>query len=156
MALTKLGSAPKARSPMIGLSGLESTSSTGAKFRLMPTRAELGGDSPAGPMGKIEIVARADGSGGGKMGERPGQAVHFPAFLVDGDKRRQARRVVPEIAAKGQDLARLAAIVAKKNKAAETVFGEDQSFVAAEALAGAADHDHLADFFAQRFHQPAV
>jgi hypothetical protein len=38
-AITRSGSAAKARGPMTGLAGLESTSTTGAKSRLMPSEA---------------------------------------------------------------------------------------------------------------------
>ena len=114
--------------------------------------SELGRGCPAGSIGEIAVVARADPGRGGKVGERPGQAMDISALLVDGDKRRLTRCAVPKIAAQRQDLPRLAAISTEKNKAAKIVFGKNQSLVPAEALAPAADHDHLADFFPEQFH----
>ena len=78
--------------------------------------------------------------------------MHPPAFLVDGEERRRIRRVLPEIAAQSENLARRGAVAAKKNKAAELIFRADQAFVAPQGFAAAASHDHLPHLCTQRFH----
>jgi hypothetical protein len=84
------------------------------------------------------------------------QAMDAAAFLVDGDKRRLTGRAIPKVAAQRQDLPGRAAVAAKKNRAAKLKFGKNEPFFMAEALVPAANHDHLADFFAQRFHLPVT
>ena len=81
------GSAPKLRTPMTGLSGLEFTSATGARSRSMPTRGQLGADRAAACRGSASRSSAAPSAAGPRTGlplERV-QAGDVAALLVDRD-----------------------------------------------------------------------
>ncbi len=71
---TAPGSRPNARSPMIGFAGLESTSSTGAKFRLMPTARSSDATAARRAAQQREIRELAERAHRRQRQERRGQA----------------------------------------------------------------------------------
>ena len=84
---TRCGSAPKDRTPMTGLSGLELTSADGAQLRLTPHSASRRPSSLSDRAGQVQVV---DGPEGEVAGEGRAmthlQSGDVTALLVDRDE----------------------------------------------------------------------
>jgi len=78
LAARPQGSLLNARSPMMGLAGFESTSSTGAKLRSMPTLREFLSHGLPDAESKIGIAAAAYACDGWKLGEGSPAATRGP------------------------------------------------------------------------------
>ena len=118
---TRSGSAPKLRSPITGLSGLVSTSSTGAKSMLKPSAASWSPRARASRLGQAGVVDAAERAHRRQLQHRRPEPLHPAALLVDRDPRAadRAGNACGQRAGQPGHLVRGAQIAAKQDEPAQ-------------------------------------
>src|SRR5262245_11400001 len=98
-------------------------------------------------VGELDVSGFAKTRSRRKVGERFGEPMNSSPFLIDGDERGQAFVGVPKSASQRKNLRRIAAIMAKENKATERIVFDRYTFFTGEFSSPYADQEHLGDFF---------